>query len=324
VELSRTRRLQVIAKRPVPPPDPQFKKYVDIERILKQTASDYPHLATLESIGKSVEGREIWAIQLTAKFVVTGQPKKAILFDAMHHAREVMTSEVALDIVEYLTKNYASDTKVQKWLNQYQVWVVPMLNPDGNNKVWTSFSMWRKNTQGGYGVDINRNYPYEWNSCNGSSSSQQSDTYHGDHPGSEPETKAIMGLASRVRPMFNISYHSFSEIVIYPFGCNPKKIPSPDREVYEGVGRDLAKKLIRDSGSGNYTPGTSYELLYNVDGGSVDWMYAKERVMSFVIEVNSSSQGFQPSYQQWRDITVQRQRVGWQYLLDRMEGPGLP
>ena len=323
-ELPRTRRFRVVSQRKVEAPDPLFKKYPDVERALKEAANVYPHLATLESIGKSLEGREIWALNLTARFVVTEQPKKAVLFDAMHHAREVMTPEVALDIVDYLTKNYATDAKVQKWLNSYSIWVVPMLNPDGNNKVWTSSSMWRKNNRDGHGVDINRNYPYEWNSCSGSSGNPQSDTYRGKNPGSEPETQAIMGLVSRIRPMFNISYHSYSEIVIYPFGCDPKKIPSPDREVYEGVGRELGAKLVRDSGSGTYTPGTSYELLYNVDGGSVDWMYATEKVMSFVVEVNSSSQGFQPSYDTWREVTVNRQRAGWQYILNRMEGPGLP
>lgn len=179
--------------------------------------------------------------------------------------------------------------------------------------------MWRKNTRGGYGVDVNRNYPEAWGSCNGSSSNKNDDTYRGSGPGSEPETVALTQLAERIRPRMNISYHSFSEIVIYPFGCSPKHVPSPDRTIYEGLGRELASKLVRDSGQGSYNPGTSYELLYNVDGGSIDWMYAKFKTLSFVIEMNGDSLGFQPSYAQWRDITVQRQRAGWQFMLDKME-----
>lgn len=303
-----------------PVPDAQYKKPEDVEQFLKDTERNYPHLARVESIGRSIEGREIWAIELSSRFALPPVSERpAILIDAMHHAREVMTPEVALDIVDHLTRNFESDPRVQKWLTKFRVWVVPMVNPDGNQKVWSAASMWRKNTRGGHGVDVNRNYPHDWGSCNGSSSNKFDDTYRGSGPGSEPETTALTQLAERIRPRFNLSYHSFSEIVIYPYGCSPKQIPSPDKAVYQGIGRELASKLVRDSGSGSYRAGTSYELLYNVDGGSVDWMYAKLKTMSFVIEVNGDAQGFQPSYRQWRDITVQRQRAGWQYILDKME-----
>ncbi len=315
--------MNVKAVRNVMVPDAKYKKPADIEQSLKNAERDYPNLAYVESIGKSIEGRDIWAINLSAKFVNSGSPKPAILFDAMHHAREVMTPEIALDIVDYLTKEYATNSKVQEWLNNYQVWVVPMVNPDGNQKMWDEDSMWRKNNRDGHGVDINRNYPYDFDTCNGSSGSKSSQTYRGESAGSEPETQALMSLAKKVKPKFNVSYHSFSEIVIYPFGCNPKTIPDKDKDKYIGTGKELAKKLKRDSGSGTYRPGTSYELLYNVDGGSVDWMYVEEKIMSYVIEVNSSSQGFQPSYDRWRDKTVAGQRPGWQFLLGEMSKPGI-
>ncbi|MCB9253278.1 MAG: zinc carboxypeptidase [Bdellovibrionaceae bacterium] len=305
-------------------PDSQYKRPEDVQRILEETENQYPHLARVEVIGKSNEGRDIHAIQLTSRFFIPPSGKKqTILIDAMHHAREVMTPEVALDIVKYLTENFNQDPKVQKWLTENEVWVVPMVNPDGNAKVWNSSSMWRKNTRGGYGVDVNRNYPQDWNTCNGSSGNQNNETYRGPSAGSEPETRALMDLAARIKPKFNISYHSFSEIVIFPYGCSPKRVPSPDRQMYEQIGRELAGLLQRDSGQGTYTAGTSYDLLYNVDGGSLDWMYAQHKIISFVIEVNSNSQGFQPSFQ-WQESTVKRQRKGWQYILDKMDGPALP
>ncbi len=202
------------------------------------------------------------------------------------------------------------------------VWVVPVINPDGYQISWSSYRYWRKNARGGFGVDLNRNFPAGFGGS-GSSGFKRSDTYRGESAGSELETKAIMALASRIHPVLAVSYHSFSEIVIYPFGCSPKKIAGTDAAIYLGVAKELSKTLVRDSGNGTYTPGTSYELLYNVDGGSVDWMYDKEKTMAFVVEINSDAQGFQPSYSQWRDKTVLRQRPGWQYILDRMSGPGL-
>ena len=128
---------------------------------------------------------------------------------------------------------------------------------------------------------------------------------------------------TRIQPKFNLSYHSYSELVIYPFGCSPEKVPSPDADIYLQTGKELAKKLVKDSGQGSYKAGTSYELLYNVDGGSIDWMYGKEKVMAFVVELNGSYQGFQPSYSKWRDSTVARQRAGWMYLLEQMDKPGI-
>ena len=79
-----------------------------------------------------------------------------------------------------------------------------MLNVDGNNIVWTTDNMWRKNARGQgnnvYGVDLNRNYSYAWNSCNGSSGSTSSETYRGASAASEPETQALMKLGLMTVP----------------------------------------------------------------------------------------------------------------------------
>lgn len=189
-----------------------------------------------------------------------------------------------------------------------------MFNVDGNNKMWNGNKWWRKNTRGGYGVDLNRNYPAGWKSCNGSSGSRYSQTYRGPSPASEPETQNMMDFVKRIRPVFNISYHSYSEIVIYPYGCSPKR--TMNYEVVEGIGQEIGNLL-------NYKAGTSYELLYNTDGGDIDWMYDEYQVIPYVIEVNSRSEGFQPSYKKWRDKTVIRNREGWKLLLNKLNGPGV-
>jgi hypothetical protein len=231
-----------------------------------------------------------------------------------------MTTEVAIDMIDQLTSKYRSDAGVTSWVDGVEIWVVPMVNPDGNNKVWTSNSMWRKNTREGYGVDINRNYPYAWGSCGGSSGSTYSDTYRGPSAASEPETQAVMGLVSRVQPVISVSYHSYSEIVIYPYGCDGERADA--REVVEGLGQQLAATLIKDAGSGTYEAGTSWELLYAVDGGDIDWYHNAHGVLPYVIEVNSGSQGFQPPYS-WRQSTVERMRPGWALMLDRLGQSGV-
>jgi carboxypeptidase T len=301
-------------------PDAAYKSPDEIKAILDDFVAEYPTLAQLESIGKSGEGRDIWALKITQNPDQPDPEKPAILFNAMHHAREVMTPEVALDTIEQLLTRYDSDPKITHWVNTNEIWVVPMLNPDGNQRVWIRNSMWRKNTRGGYGVDINRNYPYGWGSCNGSSGSTGSDTYRGPSAGSEPETQSLMGLVEKIQPVFDISYHSYSELVLYPYGCDGQRAETS--QIIEPLGQAMAKALPSDKGSGTYVAGTSWELLYSVDGSDMDWMYHEHHVIPYVIEVNSDSEGFQPAYS-WRQPTVEKLRAAWHMLLNRLDQSGM-
>lgn len=303
-------------------PDSDYQTPEELADKLREFANAYPEIAQLESIGKSLEGRDIWALKISDNPHVREQEEPTILFNAMHHAREVMTTEVALDTIDYLLGRYGTDNKVTGWVDNNEIWVVPMLNPDGNHKVWHSDSMWRKNARGGYGVDINRNYPYAWNSCGGSSGNRYSQSYRGSSPASEPETNALMNLVARIRPVFSISYHSYSEMVLYPYGCSGKH--SENRKIVAGIGKEIAERLPSDDNPRkHYRFGTPWEILYAVDGGDIDWMHHEYGVLPYVIELNSSRQGFQPSFSRWRQPTVEKVRASWSYLLDRLEGPGI-
>jgi hypothetical protein len=189
-----------------------------------------------------------------------------------------------------------------------------MFNVDGNNKMWNYDSYWRKNTRGGFGVDLNRNYPTGWDACNGSSGSQSSQTYRGESPASEPETQAMMAFIKDIRPVFDISYHAYSELVIYPFGCGDQRTQT--KEVVEKIGKEIGSLL-------GYDPGTAWELLYNADGGDIDWMYDAYQVIPYVIELNNRRAGFHPKYSKWRDKTVELSRAGWQHLLKRTFESGI-
>ncbi|HAZ12233.1 MAG: hypothetical protein A2X86_03260 [Bdellovibrionales bacterium GWA2_49_15] len=295
-------------------PDQQYKTPDEMTAFLREVNQRFPEITKLESLGKTVEGRDIWAIKISDNASVNEPEESKIFFNGMHHAREVMTPEIMIDVIQKLTLGYGSDNTITAWVENNEIWVVPMVNPDGNNRVWTSNAMWRKNVAYSQGVDVNRNYPYKWGSCNGSSGSTWSDTYRGPSAGSELETKAIMGLVSRTRPVFSISYHSYSELVIYPYGCDG--VRSETRAVVEPIGTEIGRLL-------GYSPGTAWELLYSVDGGDIDWLYGEFQVLPYVIEVNGSSEGFQPNYAKWRDKTVEKNRAGWRYLLERLSGPGL-
>jgi hypothetical protein len=119
-----------------------------------------------------------------------------------------------------------------------------------------------------------------------------------------------MNLVSQLKPVFNISFHSYSEMVLYPYGCQGQK--TPQHTLIASLGEQMGKSI-------GYIYGTPWEILYGVDGGDVDWMFATHQVIPYVIEVSSRSEGFQPSYSQWREKTVQRVRPAWIRLLDRMD-----
>lgn len=291
--------------------DERYLTPTEIQDFLIQTHAKFPEITKLINVGKTFEGRDIFAIKISDNASVEENDEPAILFNGMHHAREIMTTEVTTDIITYLTSNYekAGKEQVSKWINNNQIYVLPILNIDGNTKVWSGDNMWRKNTRDSHGVDINRNYPTNWGACNGSSGWKSSETYRGASPASEPETNVLMNFVASIKPVFNISYHSYSELVIYPMGCNGQR--TSNKEVVEGIGQEMGRLL-------NYTAGTSWETLYSVDGSDIDWMYAEHQVIPYVIEVSPRSDGFQPAYEK-REATVAKNRVGWQLLLEKLE-----
>jgi len=304
--------------------DSRYLDPSEVEARLLGIESRFPDLAKLEVLGVTEQGRPYYAVKVSDNVMVE-EDEPAIFFIAEHHAREVMTPEVAIDILTMLLRNYSVQPLVKQIVDSTEIWVIPNHNPDGSAYAFSNDDFWRKNRRnngdGSSGVDNNRNYPFRWGSCDGSSGNTSSETYRGPAASSEPETNALTDLALEHRPVFAITYHTYSELVLYSYGCTGTE--PPDRAVLQDVGGQLASRLVRDSGSGTYTPGYPWQLLYAVDGEMSDWFYARVGTLSFTVEMNSSIQGFHPSYDQWRNSTVSRNRAGWAYLLQRLNGPSV-
>lgn len=304
--------------------DPSYLTPAEVTQFLLETAYRYPEITHLEEIGRTTRGEPIWAMRLSSKDRLDEKP--AIVFNAMHHARELMTTEVAIDIIQFITENSGNIQipEVAEWLSQLAIWVIPQINPDGNWIVWKNDSWWRKNawsdSNGVWGVDLNRNYPYRWGDCRGSSWQKHSQTFRGESPASEPETQAFMRFSKKINPVINISYHSYSELVISPYGCRGDK--PTEVEIIDSVGSRFASLLKKDFGQGSYDYGPAWDELYPVDGDDISWLHQDLNVLAYVVEIGSSRNGFQPDYKKWRNSMVARQRPGWIYLLQRlMTGP---
>lgn len=298
-----------------------YKNSTQLYTILQSFANQYPEITHLSSIGETTEKRPIWCLKISDNPQIVENEPSAIMVGA-HHARELMSIEAVLDIIETLLAGYAShDPEIMQWIQNYQILCVPMVNPDGVDYVFTKDNWWRKNrkmySSTVFGVDLNRNYSFMWGINNdGSSPTPSSVTYRGSAPMSEEESQAMCQLANIYRPIFALSYHSYGEVVLYPYGCEVAKNPIGDS--VQQVAQELASSIIGDDGEGCYEFSGQ---LYPVNGLDRDWYYHDFGTFGFVLEISNSSRGFQPSYSQWRNSTVTGLRPGWKYILRRMSGP---
>lgn len=268
-----------------------YHTYDEVEAILR--AMEGSGVAKVYDIGDSVEGRDIWAVRISDNPAVDEDEDEAsVLFVGCHHAREWISVEVSLYLAEYLTDNYATDPEIQSLVDNQQIWIVPVLNPDGYVYTHTTDRSWRKNRRGGYGVDLNRNYGYMWGYDNeGSSGSTGDSDYRGASAFSEPETQALrdLCLAHEFRSM--ITYHSYGGEVAYPWGYIWDSPPDRCRDRHMS---DVMRDLMNAVHGAGYT---SDPYPYLTNGDTTDWTYGIFRMPSITIELRptgtSGGSGFE-------------------------------
>jgi len=258
----------------------------------------YPQVVSEKwSIGQSHEGRDIWAFRVSANPEVD-ENEPEILIDGLHHAREIIASEFPIMFAEYLAMNYGTDPAITYLLDNRELYVVPVVNPDGfvynESTNPNGGGMWRKNRRnnggGSYGVDPNRNYPYMWGLDNqGSSPDPSSDTYRGPSAGSEPEIQAMMAFINDHNFITHDSVHSYSNLTLYPWGYT--STDSPHHSTFVHMGLEMTK-------FNGYEPGQPSDILYDVNGGANDWVYGAQDehnvIFSFCNEIGGYSDGFWP------------------------------
>ncbi len=260
-----------------------------LEQDLRDLAESKPEIAELREIGRSLENRPIWALRIGERH---GSEHK-LLFMGCHHAREWVSVEVPYLLAEHLVRN-ADQAPVRRWLQRGEIWVAPMVNPDGHEFSRTQDRLWRKNRRtnvdGSIGVDPNRNYGYMWGTLNINTSSHvpSDQTYVGPRAFSEPETQAVRNLVARELFRGVITYHSFSQLILYPWGYTLEPIPdASDLSTMAKLARRM-QQLIRGVHGTTYTPQQSSQL-YLTAGDTTDWTYGEYGIPSFTIELRPDS-----------------------------------
>jgi carboxypeptidase T len=296
----------------------RFHSYEETLTEFRSLANSRPDLARYVKLGQSYEGREVFALKIGKDASVDDSTKPDVLITGCHHAREWISVESPVYFANRLVNNYATDDSIKYLVDHLQIWIVPIMNPDGltfsqgsPNDGMDVQRMWRKNRRpintGGCvsstGVDLNRNYDFQWrlrndNPCSdycssnkdclkddiGASDDPNSEIYRGPQAESEPEVRAIKNLTNDPNRHFlaQLDYHNYSQLILYPWSY--QQFPAPDDATLSSLAERMSDE-IRAVGGKLYKPEQSIDL-YATTGSSTDYAYGVNRVaVPLVVEM---------------------------------------
>jgi carboxypeptidase T len=282
---------------PIMTPTGLYHTYDEMTVLLQGLATNHSDIMSLTSIGKTYEGRELWMVKLSDN-VNQQENEPELLFMGAHHGNEKPSYEVLIYFIQYMVEHYenSSAEEVQDAINNTQIYILPMVNPDGveagtrKNRVPNHGSFGYQTEITSLGVDLNRNYGYRWflfylfplKYISSTSYFDRSDSYRGKQPFSENETQAIRQFVDTHNITISISYHTYGELILYPWGYT--LIPTKDNSVFVSIGENI-------SNINHYTLARSI-TLYPTLGDACDWMYGTREMLAYTIELGDS---FAPS-----------------------------
>ncbi len=257
-----------------------YAEYRDLREIgdrVAMLAARHPTLARAQVLGTSVERRPIAAL------AISGGGKRTIVLGGGQHAREWISVMTPLCVAERILAQHA-EPRVRRILDKVSFHVVPVMNPDGYHYTWTVDRYWRKNRRGGHGVDLNRNYSLAWGQA-GSSKDKRSPNYRGAEPFSEPETRAMRNLFDRQRVDALIDFHSYAQVIVYPWAH--KRAHPPDRDRFAAIADRMSMAMLATHGyQYGVRPGST--LSVGSSGTLGDWAYGERGALAFLIELRPS------------------------------------
>jgi len=313
-----------------------YKSVEEIYAFLDQKVAQFPDLVEKIDIGDSWckshpgacvlpspwNGYDLFVLHITNRNIPG--PKPVFWADGDIHSREIATPEVVMRMIDYLLNNYNTNADAHWLVDHHDIWLMPEVNPDGHHIVeagggGNSPYMYRKNGNnvgGGscswpptasnhFGVDDNRNFPFKWGCCGGSSGAVCDQTYRGISAGSEPEDTAIVNklrtLVSDQRGPGDTdpapitatgvyqNIHTVAGINLFTWGWTATQMPN-----YAETRNIAAHMAAPNAGGNGYPYGSIIDELYPVDGGSIDWAYGELGMAAFSTELGG--QDFLPSY----------------------------
>ena len=287
-----------------------YHTYAEMVDELDSVVAAHPDIAAKMALppngATSYQGRTIWALKISDN-VNTDEAEPEVLFDSLTHAREHLTVEMDLHLIHLLVDGYGNNQRITDIVNNTEIWVVPMVNPDGGEYDISgdSFKNWRRNRQPvvsgkSPGIDLNRNYAFKWGCCGGSSGKPGALYYRGQYPWQAVEAAAMRDfvlsrvVGGRQQITESVTWHSFNEQIMWPYGYTyadlPRTMSPDDLDAFRALGEGMASR-------NGYTA-QQLSDLYIADGTSADWQYGDQRIFALTIEMyptdNSHVGGFYP------------------------------
>ncbi len=230
-----------------------FHNYAQMTTELQNIAADYPEITRLYELGQSVQGRTLWGLKITDN-PDTEENEPEVRIIGLHHGNEYMSAELPLNLAFHLAQNYSVDPTITNLIDNREIWIIPMMNPDGR-EAGTRYNA--------HGVDLNRNYGYMPESTT---------------PYSEPETRAIRKNALENNFGLSLSYHCSGNIVNYVWNYKHQRAPDDDAVVY------LSEMYASHNG---YWVVEGYDW-YQTLGDCNDFSYGCRGDIDWTIEVQTS------------------------------------
>ncbi|KAH7359785.1 hypothetical protein BKA66DRAFT_573899 [Pyrenochaeta sp. MPI-SDFR-AT-0127] len=326
--------------------DPWFDSYHPYDDHVewwRELQESFPGNSNWTSSGTSYEGRDLFGVHLWGS---GGPGKPAVLYHGTVHAREWIVAPVLEYVTQQLVQGYkAGDNVTKAFLDNYDFYIFPFVNPDGFIHSQTTDRLWRKNRQPPpanapnqtcIGRDINRNWETNWDATpRGASPNPCTQVYRGEKPRDAPENAGLDDFARKIRDAQGIKlfidWHSYSQLILTPFG-HQETLYAPELGKWTKAAALVSEEIRAQSDNATtFTFGPSGAVIYATTGASVDHLYSTGRAeWAYTIELPDYGDfGFVLPPERIRPA-AEEQWVGQKVLLSLLdetffdgEGPGI-
>nr|KAF6455482.1 carboxypeptidase D [Rousettus aegyptiacus] len=315
---------------PIQPKDFHHHHFPDMEIFLRRFANEYPNITRLYSLGKSVESRELYVMEISDNPGVHEPGEPEFKYIGNMHGNEVVGRELLLNLIEYLCKNFGTDPEVTDLVHSTRIHLMPSMNPDGYEKAQEgdSISVIGRNNSNNF--DLNRNFPDQF--------VQITDP-------AQPETIAVMSWMKAYPFVLSANLHGGSLVVNYPFDDDEQGLAtyskSPDDAIFQQIALSYSKEnsqMFQGRPCKNMYPNeyfphgiTNGASWYNVPGGMQDWNYLQTNCFEVTIELGCVKYPFEKDlpkfWEQNRRSLIQFMKQVHQgvkgFVLDATDGRGI-
>lgn len=249
--------------------------YWEMQDSVSAIAAAYPEICSLFVIGITHQGREILCLKISDNAAVE-ENEPACFFNGSTHGNEPMGTSIVMAFIDEILSGYGSDP-ISTWLiNNREIYLVPILNPDCS--VFCSDSAganiyWRKNrriVQAPYiGVDPSRNHGFRWGWDNiGSSPNPQNHAYRGPFPWSDAEASAARNLEAAHQFRTQQDFHCFGGYNAYPWTYTYTTPPE------QALLQEIVDSFQLYNGYSDSLTGQASRVLYLANGTQMDWEFS--------------------------------------------------